>query len=315
MKKWLPYIIGLLALCWGFDAFIAKSLRDSKHGEFAKFTKVLEKEIDADILVIGSSRAEMNFNPDKANLVNGHKMYNAGFIGTTLVVAKGILDRRLELNHQINTVVLVLDYVLWQEHKYEILKDSPRFLPYLRHKCFYLPLANAHPEMHFARWLPPYSVTYYNDRYLYSAWRSLTNDPIKVDDGTNLATGFRVMSQVQAPAFNTKLASDTTWISAIELNALDDILKTCKARNIRVMAVAPPVYGNTMDQVDLTKARTALNQRLEQYQLDFYDYTHWHMNDQKELFFDDIHLNEAGASHFMVDFEKDLNGFLQQHSP
>ncbi len=286
---------------------VNKALRNSPFGEFRKLTRLFEEPLDASVLILGSSRAELNFNPEWLATGTGNKVYNGGLTGANLVVSKAILAQRLALNHPIQTLILNVDHFLWSNATVDHLTDGYRYLPYLRHSPVYTHLAAGYPELHVARWFAPYAVTWMGDRQLYQAWRGHRNRPVKVDEEWSISTGFRVIPHLLGDnMFETKVMPVPGWVSMSEVQALHDIYTLCQENGIRVYTVLSPVYRGKLEPLNLDSAWKIMMETAVHFQSPVMDYSHWEHNGNKDLFYDDIHLNPDGARLFNAQFSSDF---------
>ena len=85
MKKFLRqtlfFAFGLLLLAVAFDVLLTAKVLRSRTSPFATWNDLYQRNIEADVLVMGSSRAFVQFNPAIFDTVLHTNSYNLGMNG------------------------------------------------------------------------------------------------------------------------------------------------------------------------------------------------------------------------------------------
>lgn len=94
---------------------IQEGLKTSNYREITKWNEVIEGGIDAQILIVGSSRALVHFDCEYIQKVTGKTCYNLGFDGTTFPLQKFMLELYLSGNTVPEKIIWSLDYHTFSE--------------------------------------------------------------------------------------------------------------------------------------------------------------------------------------------------------
>ena len=85
MKKFLLHTLLFFALLWVLaftaDCIITSKLRKERTSPFAVWNDIYDHKIESDVLVMGSSRAYVQFNPAVIDTILGVNSYNLGMDG------------------------------------------------------------------------------------------------------------------------------------------------------------------------------------------------------------------------------------------
>ncbi len=94
---------------------IQEGLKTSNYREISKWNEVIEGGIDAQILIVGSSRALVHFDCEYIQKATGKTCYNLGFDGTTFPLQKLMLELYLSGNTVPENIIWSLDYHMFSE--------------------------------------------------------------------------------------------------------------------------------------------------------------------------------------------------------
>ena len=108
----LSVIVGLSYL---LDYMIKEGLKTSNYREVTKWNEVTQGGIDAQLLIVGSSRALVHFDCEYIQKVTGKTCYNLGFDGTTYPLQKLMLKLYLSKNKIPEKIIWSLDYHAFSE--------------------------------------------------------------------------------------------------------------------------------------------------------------------------------------------------------
>ncbi|NVJ47336.1 MAG: hypothetical protein HWE07_09420 [Cytophagia bacterium] len=89
---------------------IQEGLKTSNYREITKWDEVIQGGIDAELLIVGSSRALVHFDCEYIQKVTGKTCYNLGFDGTTFPLQKLMLELYLSQNKAPKEIIWSIDY-------------------------------------------------------------------------------------------------------------------------------------------------------------------------------------------------------------
>jgi hypothetical protein len=123
-------------------------------GPFGAFNRVDRGEVNTDIVVLGSSRAALHYDPDAIRHLTGLSAFNLGRIGSRSEVYAGILGHYLHHNRPPRLILLNADYNSCDSNTE--LYDPVQFTPYLKDQALFDALRARHPRVWAMRYLPLY---------------------------------------------------------------------------------------------------------------------------------------------------------------
>jgi hypothetical protein len=289
-----------LILVTGFDRIVGHTCENiyNKSNDYtiAKLRYTLDST-NQDILIFGSSRAMNQFNSVIIEKNTGLSTYNCGFGG------QGLLFSYIQLNESLKRYtpkIVILDIspnILLDPESSDKLKI---LLPYYeRDTLIYNRLTNNNyrEKLKFLSSIYPYNSTIISLARRYnSQFRDTLKGFIPIDrtiDTTNLDAAI----SRQFPE---------TEIPAAKFNYLDQIVSLCEEKEVPLVLVMCPVYR-------LNENLERLNNQIIQYcsvkylNVKLLDYSSNEVfYNQKDLFSDNIHLNNSGSATFSIEISKIL---------
>ncbi|WP_125047620.1 hypothetical protein [Pontibacter arcticus] len=254
---------------------------------------IMNHSIDADIPIFGSSVALEHFNPALLTKATGHSAYNFGFEGTKLNQYGGLLE---EFNTYSNAEFVVIAGTVNEFSESNFATYKSNYIPFLKNGKIYTFLSNLEPRTFFLlRYVPFYSFTFFNNNYYKEIFDSnnVKGDPLK---------GFY-------PENNVWEAGDSKSAIKykIDLESIERFRRVVQKINLKerkVILILAPIYIEGQKQI------TNLNQIREIYKSlagaenIFMDFTESNICNRKELFYNNTHLNIAGADLFSKEFSE-----------
>lgn len=148
------FLLACLLLFCGLHAALVAGMRRIRSGMFGAFNRTAEGKVNADIVVTGSSRAAMAYDPAILKRATGLSAFNLGRIGALTNVHTGVL--RFYLRHNRPPRVLIENVDLFSLNVTDTLYDLPQYTPYLSDPGLYEALRRRYPAIWKARYLPFY---------------------------------------------------------------------------------------------------------------------------------------------------------------
>ena len=145
VKEGGVYLVGRLAcffgmltvLVFGLNAVITSGLRQVKTSQFGVSNKIMQGEVNAQIVVTGSSRALSHYDPRFIQAYTGRSAFNLGRNGSQTDMQIAVLRAYLEHNRKPEIVIHNLDgfaFVTTRE-----VYDPAQYVPYLYDKRLIVP--------------------------------------------------------------------------------------------------------------------------------------------------------------------------------
>jgi hypothetical protein len=282
-------LLGLLGILdYGIGQTLEYFYFKQRPGRFSNVTYALEKQ-EADILILGSSRAMHHYNPDIISDTIEMSCFNAGFDGQGILYQKALLDVMME---RYSPKMVIFDIKLNELEKKESVYDNLSMLgPYLkRHPVLWNTLSLKSPFekiKHLSKIYP------YNSMFTAIVKGNL---PIKTNDVSD--NGFTKVEGVWTDGLEEEFYEEEI-LDKNNINAFNQMIINCKNADIKMYVVLSPVFSKHINNSN------SINYIIKQCEKEKIPYLSYANNDlylDSKLFKDAMHLNSAGADLFSSDF-------------
>lgn len=272
---------------------------------------MIEGKVNADILVIGSSRALVQFDPAIIEKITNRSSYVIGLNGSMINVQFPVLKTYLNHNKTPEMIVQVLGIT---ELEYGEVHEPYQYLPYLKEKELYESLKSIDPEFIRYKYVPLYGFLMLKNELYEPIFYGLLN---KDDDTRAKRTkGFYTDSRGWDDSFE-KFKKEypkgrSLKISQVNLDDLKELINICKDKGIKLVIVFPPAYYESYKYFtnlpDTFKIYSdlALNNNIQ-----FLNYADSEISKSTENFYNSQHMNTKGATKFSTILAEDLKKVLR----
>ena len=286
MKQSIKYgilFLGLIVIIDLISGVVFKNqFHQIKFGDYGVINKSINS--DAEILILGSSRAVHHYNPSLISSTLKKSSYNAGFGGQGMFLNYALLN---EISKKNLPEIVILDLspnIIVDKQSYSKLNI---FLPYYKkYKSFkeIIQLNSDFTKLELVSNLYIYNSTLYDffrniffkEKEKYSGFKPLKGEINK--------TNFKPFFLKKETMTNNKIMY------------LNKIIDFCKKYNIKLIGIVSPTYIK-FDKNN--RIINKLNTIFKNNDLEFYDYSNYANLYQNNIFFkDQLHLNEKGAAIF-----------------
>ena len=310
MKKAIAYIVICIFACYVAREILYIGVRKNKIGEYDKLNTVFIKHNNYNAIIIGSSRAESHYNSKILDSITKLNSYNIGISGAILPIVLTSLQCYLANSTPPRYVIMNIDFQTFESNK-DTIYNFPRYFPYLGEKTLYNRLSKLDKRFSFFKWIPFYSLPFFNDSYLDAAFRGYLGLESKFD--CDYIKGY--------------VSPKTTWSTERMENTiynpcalilekdfsihLDSIINMCKQKNIALVFVASPSYDKQNKSIiNFEELKVYLKSKSQANAIPFFDYTSGELCDNKEYFADPMHLNKKGSTLFSIKFSQDFEQYI-----
>lgn len=271
-------------------------IKKNKQGVFSKYNELFLKEgNNYDVLFLGSSRAEMHFNPKVFDDVTGLNSYNMGISGASPKVSLALLKVYCQQHQKPKYIIFNIDYFGLQKTT-DSLNDFPRYFPYLNNSNLRNELNKIDGRFTSFYYNPLHSLPYTQINYLSTALHGWLNISGRYD--TLMYKGYQT-SELKDGQLKKESNPTYSFISAKNRADIDSIISFTKSNNIHLTIVTSPVFGGG-DK--LISNKTSLVSQLKNIafinHVSYYDYTDSLSYNNPDLFNDKLHLNRYGSLKF-----------------
>ncbi len=297
LKNILLFLIPLVLLSFILDGILSSKLKNTTtlvKGEFAVWNDIFEGKIDSDILIVGSSRAWVHFNPTMITEETRVSSYNIGIDGHPFLLQDTRYNILRKYNKKPKVVILSLESN--SLFKRLDLYNSNQFLPYLRTNKEDLKESllkfkgfNKH-DFEFSL------VRYYGNFYIFKELL------LGSSNSTNRVKGF----QAQDKSWNNNLIeakkkykSLKVEIDSTTLNLFKEFIKKNVEEEIEVILVYSPEYIEGQEFISNRDSIINLYKEISlSYKVLFIDFSNDSICFKKDYFYNATHLNMKGANLF-----------------
>lgn len=265
---------------------------------------LLEDTTTYDMLLLGSSRMKNNVNPQIVDSITSLNTYNAGCSGANAVEVNTILQSYLLQHKPPRYIVVALDLFSLESDKhlqyyptYITCNDSPPIEKALRDEGV--------PTMLY-KLMPFFKVVELNDYYkgvVVKAFMGKTD----IEKGDFFYKGF-VSNTDQILGGDNMGPQVAFGITDKGIEAVGDIVNTCKEHNINLIFTYAPEYKrlNIKSSLNADRIFEVYDSIAVANNIPFYHDELLDINTERQLFANNGHLNRNGAVVYSVIFSKEL---------
>ncbi|WP_420385211.1 hypothetical protein [Roseivirga sp.] len=311
MRKFLKHILILILFTVGIlilgDICVTIGLRKSNARLFQSITGIFSGNINADLIIVGNSRARRHIDPKIVDSVLSLNSYNLGQNGTGFTIQKMIYDLYRKHNEKPKYIVHIVGNGIFE--KEDGLSERIKFAPYLDDSLVRATTMNIKG---FDK------LDYYLPFLRYSGFPSEIRHGVASFCGFNSASNEEIYKGFPSPQlawndvifekFKNEFPDGTSLPISNELvTSMDVYLKECKREGIQIVLVHPPIYYEAQPYFHNDALILKLLKGLaEKNDILFLDYSADSMSYSKENYADHVHMNKSGAEIFTKKLSQDL---------
>lgn len=313
------FVALLAAAAWGFDRLVTSGLRRIQTSKFGSFNHVVDGLANAEILVNGSSRALTQYDPRILHEVTGLSAYTLGINGVQTDVQCAVLKTYLRRNSKPRLVIQNLEAFTFEATRPGNIYDPGFFLPYLGEQDLYEGLLQIDPAVWKWRHIPLYGYVVEDMRF---TWVEGLIGHLRPTGRDDYFLGFNPRHIPWTGDFERFRASVPNGIAyKIEprgVQALEEILATCREQQIPVLLVYSPEYREMQDlETNRAEIFSLFRDLAKRYGAELWDYSDSPICAARDNFYNSQHLNAQGADLFSRDLAHRLadSGFASRPTP
>jgi len=298
----------MFSLASAFDALADAGLRRITTSKFGSLNRAMSGKVNAAIVVNGSSRALVHYDPRIIEDATGQSAYNLGMNGVLTDIQLPVLKAYLRHNSGTKLVIQNLDAFSLKATGPGEIYDVPLYVPYLDDPELYRGLLAIDPAVWKWRHIPLYGYTVEDTRF---TWTRGLLAFVGVQPPEDYIKGFnpRHLSWTgDFEAFRASVGRGITYTvqakAAADLEALIDATRSTGAE---ILFVYSPEYfeaqGLVLNRAEILAAFAALAARRG---VEFWDYSGSSISRDRRLFYNSQHLNADGAALFSEELSRRL---------
>lgn len=313
LKKILIFIVLVIGPIYIFNRIVTKGMKRSKMIAGC-LNDVYNSRAEADVLIMGSSRAVNDYSPAIFDSVLGIRSYNIGVNGWPVHLQYGMF--RLYIAHNRKPAYIVQNIGWSHMGQRRDFFEYEQFIPYSKDTIVRRFTDNLEGGFTFAeRYFPLFA---YNNHF------DLVKEGILsyMGKGGPPPKGYYKGYMPLYETWNTEFESlkkKCPWVFLFERNdtALHEFrqfLTDCKQDNIKVVFVYAPTYIGATELMTNRKEMLDLYKALgDEFNIPILDYTYDSLSYDKKYFANTQHMNSTGAEIFSRKLAAELKNIMAQH--
>ncbi len=301
MRKFLLKISLFISIFSGiyllFFYLVQEGIRKSDYQDFAQWNEIYSGQINSDVIIMGSSRAWRQVDPQIIDEKLDCNSYNLGIDGYHIPMQLTKYEIYLESNRLPERMIYIVDHFSFD--KREDLFNKIQFAPYFNDTILTKRLKS----------YEGYKWQHYNTPYFqYSgskevALAGLTESLGLKDFKSNKFKGFRSKDQSWENDFDVERELNPEGkrakVKAEVVNEFQLFLEEQKKLGVEVVVVYSPDYIGFQDYIinrdSVMQIYEGITQKLD---IDFIDFSTHYLSQEKDYFYNPTHLNSKGAEIF-----------------
>ena len=300
MKRFVRTIFLMLGIIVAvsviFDAYVTYRLQNSRQRKYVMWNDIIQRQIDADLLIMGNSRAWVQYDPAIIDSIMGGNCYNLGINGSPL--NRQIVKYNIYRHYQYKPKCIVVNidcFTLTWRDGYE----REQFFPYLMYPYVRNEIRKVEPFSIGELYIPLC-------RYLtYSGIYSLLKE-CQADD--ELYKGYRGGDWAWDPTTYNKIVHYHFTVNDSTVEMFDRFLMERKTDGIKILFCHAPIYAGFTQKVDNLQEMYDMYQTIaDKYNIPILDYSYDAICGDTTYFYNAMHLNQKGAEKFSRKLALDLD--------
>lgn len=300
LKNILILSIALLGLLVVEDAATTYAFHKKTTRKYVVWNDIVHNNINADLIILGNSRAWCQYSPQILDSVLGTTSYNIGIDGSCFnrQLARYELYRHYIPNAPKYIIQNVEFFTLGHTEGYE----REQFMPYLIYPYFREKICQIEPFSFGELYIPMYRY------YVNNVYDEYTKYDFPVVKGylgeDNKWDG-------------SKLNETEPYIQEVDTNSLKmfiDYIEGLQEENIKLILVFAPIYKDGLSKVlNLEEIHGLYYDLANKYNLPILDYANCWLSQDTTYFYNATHLNKQGAELFSTKLAHDIDslGIIQ----
>jgi hypothetical protein len=298
----------MVALAYGLHSVASAGLRTITTSKFGSMNRVMAGAVNASIVINGSSRALVHYDPRVIERATARSTYNLGMNGVLTDVQLSVLKAYLRRNKGTRLVIQNLDAFSLKSTAAGEIYEPPTYVPYLDEPELYTGLLAIDPAVRKWKHIPLYGYTVEDTRF---TWMRGLLALVGVQPAEDYVRGFnprRLAWTGDFEAFRSSVGSGVRYpIDSRAVAALEAVVDAARGAGADVLFVYSPEFIEAQSLVvnrrEVFAAFEALASRRG---VQFWDYSGSAIGRQRSMFYNSQHLNADGAAAFSSELARRL---------
>jgi len=303
----LLFLLLSVVMLFVTDYLVDSGLRRITTSSFGVYNRLVNGQINTDIIISGSSRALNNVDPRVIQGRTGRTTFNIGINGSQTDMQVAVLKTYLKHNVRPSLVIHSLDSFTFVTSHGGVFFPG-QYLPYLHEDAIYEALSAINANTWKARYLPlyGYAVEDMNFTWLTGLGGRLGWNP-REDHYFGFQPRFARWTAELARLKDSKPEGIRFEIEPAGVRDFEELLRRCKDLGIPVLLVYSPVYFEEQAlEVNRDEIFARFKELAQRYDATLWDYSRSPISFRRDYFVNSQHLNADGAAAFSAALAGDL---------
>ena len=286
----------LLVLAIAFDRIISSGLKKTERGHFHTMNALMNDSINADVIILGGSRASYMYNPHVIDTMLKCNSFNLGVSGQPM----GVSCLRWQLYNRKNNppklIIINCDY-LELRGMVDNGFEREQYYPYMTD-----PIVKRYLDAYGFNWADKYIPMYrYHGAYKYIGIGLTEFLHIRHDKKGSPYKGYTPSySEWNGDNLEKMIEEDKIQcvINKEAVALMDSLISDAQEKGTCVVFVQAPYYSRLQENLDDKPARDIYDSLANKYSIPYFDYTNKTLCDSLIYFADGCHLNNKGSDVF-----------------
>lgn len=295
----------LLAIAIVFDWMISAGLRKTERGHFHTMNTLMQDSINADVIILGGSRASFMYSPHVIDTVLGSNSFNLGVSGQPM----GVSCMRWQLYNRNNNppklIIINCDFLELRgmvDNGYE----REQYYPYM-----FDPIVKQYLDAYGFNWADKYIPMYrYHGAYKYISIGLTEFFHLRHDHKGNPYKGYTPSyAEWNGRALDTMIATDDLKckVNHQVVELLDSLMRTAISEGSKIVFVHAPYHCRLRDNLDEIASQAVYDSLANVHAIPYLDYTLMEICGDSTYFKDGCHLNYKGSEIFTLELANNLD--------
>ncbi len=309
----LLFFLFLGLVTFGVDQTLSYGLRRITTSRFGAINAWMSGNVNTQVIINGSSRALVHYDPRIISRETGLSAYNLGANGVQIDVQAGILDAYLARNQAPKIIIQNLEAFSFEATKSGEIYDPGIYMPHLDSPELYRALLAIDHDVWKWRHIPLYGYAVADMRFTWARGiAGLFGIQGRQDYFDGFNPRFKDWSQ-DFENFRKGASSGVEYkVESKGREALVRCLELARTKGALMILVYSPEYVE-MQHLEKNRGEIFLHFRelAEKYGAEFWDYSDSPLCSNRDFFYNSQHLNARGAELFSEDVARRLRRFLE----
>ncbi|SEA89176.1 hypothetical protein SAMN05443667_11124 [Flavobacterium gillisiae] len=321
MNKFLAYILFLLTavyiIGYSFQLVADFGLKKIKFSNYEDWSRLLQGTINADIVIVGSSRGFVGYDPKIIGNSTNLKTHNLSYDAAGFKLQQSKLKIYLKHNHTPKIFVQNIDLAHFNDN--DVLPNQSQFIPFINDNDVSDLLSHYDLKYQYLEFVP---LLKYNNNFKVfknGIVSSFTNKSAteEVCDGFSPKSNTFKNDQYNIVKLKRYLKSidNNEKIYKSKLNKILAFYEPLLADNSILIFVWAPEYKARLDPL-FNPLYSPIKEQLNELHkhnssIYFIDLSHNEISQNKEFFYDTFHLNQNGAHVFSLKLSNEIKKILK----